>query len=271
MALFDWLFRRRPAEIGDPPENPRGHQRRITYPARNHSTPQPTTTQPTTPPKEPAAGDIFDLDYSAGGGQEALRRVTFLFSVPGEMVKAIDLGKRRVRTYRIDRMKRIIRPADQKTYDPKAFFSTCRIVDTLGWCPEQEDLTVAAQMRSQMVCQLSLLVLMATADGPITADRLDRIMAYARRENRFATRDGWVPTGDKRGVWPILRDMVHQLQPTLDQIDIFIGTLTDDWENQRRFDALNEALSDLANFGGTPTAAARAIGDRINRIAGRPR
>lgn len=272
MGLFAWLFGRGPKQISQQPENPHERKRHFVYDAPDRSAaigaPEPTAPirRPVGPPKPPTSGDIFDLDYSAGGGHEKLRRVTFLFGTPGAMVTAIDLGKRRVRTYRIDRMKRILRPSDQQAYEPWEFFRNYSVIGTSGWHANNEDQTVAAEMRKEMFCQLSLLVLMATADGPLTEDRLDRIMKYAQRENRFATREGWVSKGDKRGVWPVLREMIRELQPRRDQIDIYVGTLRENWENPRRFAALNDAISELANLGPGPSASTRALAEAINSV-----
>ena len=263
MALFDWLLGRRKAPSRGIPEplTESGTSERWADRPKPSAVRQPRA--PATPIYE--AGE-YKLTYNSEGFK-TVRPAIFLLAVPTDMVMAIDLRKRATRTFRLDRIVEIEDPITKTVHiEPKQFFANHPDVNSDGFSDRYDDRSKADHMMRRMLCQLSALVIMASADGPMPAKHLDLIMAYVKRENGFAVREGWVEKGDKRGVWPIMRDKITRLKPRPEHLDIYIRTLLDDWENPRRVTALSEALSKVADATLPASQAVRNLAHTINNV-----
>lgn len=272
MAFFGWLFGSRKT-----PVEPEIEPKRFVYPAAPPDAPRakailrdsPAPSRPLAPTVVDRFGnETFDIDYKTENAPERRRRVEILFGSPGNLVTGVDLAVRRLRTYRVDRIKLLTKCSTGETFEPTAFFTThpATLASTLP--ADNTPNTASHEIRRAMYCQLSLLKLVATADGPMTATNCDRIMEYVKRENRFATREGWVQTGDKRAVWPEVRKLIDNIEPRREHIDVYVGTLRENWDNSRRFSVLNDALASLANQSGNPSPTTVALVTIINRGGG---
>jgi hypothetical protein len=274
MPFLDWLFGRRREPLPAPEPLPALDLGELfsvhpTPPMETGlSTPSPVKDILPVPPA--GAPGIVILDYTVPGHEMQPRRVRVLVGSPGNLVTAIDTDKRRVRHYRLDRIAAIRDPYNGQELTQNTIIGPNAVIppnDLLAH--EDTPFGVALVLRKSMICQLSILSLIARADGSASPRALDRIEQYARRENRFAVNEGWVAAGPKADAWPILRDMIRRLEPRREDLEAYVATLNDDWENPRRFEALNEALSDIARMMGATNTAVRSMASEVERLAER--
>lgn len=268
MGWLSWLFGTRKAEAVDT-----SFTRTDAWLARMESTGQTlvaTNTQTTSEARsarKPTDGEFW-MDYTSEGGESRRRRVIFLSASPPNLIQAIDLDRNRVRSYRLDRISGITNAnADRMTV--AEFLADSPPFRRGDLTPTTDTEKMALRIRKELLCQLSIILTLAKADGPIDSITLDLIMAYAARETRFAVIEGWVPKGEKASAWPILRDMVIRMDPSPDHLEAYIRTVNEEWSNPRRFKALNDALSEMVNRNGAPSGEALRLARQIERYANR--
>jgi hypothetical protein len=206
------------------------------------------------------------FDYTPDGGALGRRRVRFLVGSPSNMLTGIDIDKRRIRTYRLDRISAAFDASGNRAADVLSHIVAESSVDPLDLVEQDPDRDLALTMRKEMLAALSLLTLMATTDGRMSLQAHKSIMEYVVRDNRFAVREGWVAAGDKRRVWPILADFVRDLRPLRTDLSAYVLSLHEEWDNSRRFKVLNEALVTVGQIDGRPTAAKIELAEQINRL-----
>lgn len=272
MSWFDWIFGRRDKTPHPREDEPLPPMRLA--PAASSSRPsyvQQPQPAPLPPTKHQRIPDTFEyvVEYSTGGDPPRPRNVVFLLASPGAMITGIDLTKRRIRTYRFDRILSVTNPRTGVTLTAPDFFAAEKVVDLTAWNDTDASREMAMIMLKEMICQISVAVLMAQAGQGMTAKNLDAIMTYVQRDTRFAVRADFVPKGSKADVWPVLRDRIFTLKPRREYIAAYVETLNDSWENPRRLAALNDALTALCYFEGGPTEAQRRLGIEINNAVGR--
>lgn len=207
------------------------------------------------------------IQYTRADGAKVRRTICFLVASPGGLLTGIDLDKRRVRTFRLDRISNATDENGVEIGDILSHIAARSAVLSADLEESNPDRAVALAMRKDMLPALSLLVLMASTNGPMSPLAHEAIMKYAARDNRFAVREGWVPAGDKRRVWPILADLVLQLQPKRGDIDAYVKSLNEEWDNARRFEVLNEALAAIGQIDGSVTKAKLELANAINSHA----
>lgn len=259
MGLLDWLFGRKP-RVDDIPMKP-----------LNLAPLEPTQPQRPVPTAVSAPSidrEEYAIDYTVPGFAMGRRRVRFLIATPPGLLTGIDLEKRRVRHYQKDRISLVIDPRTGETFDAS---SLARILG--GAFPIDIDPDVAPAietaliLRKSMISQLSIMCLIARADGYADGRSLETIMDYTRRESRFAVREGWVPRGPKSDAWAPLRTMVSELTPRRADLEAYVTTLNEDWDNPRRMTAFNEALNALVGLKGRPGPGVQSIIDEVDQIA----
>jgi hypothetical protein len=211
--------------------------------------------------------DEYWIDYPDQAGQLRRRRVVFLCAAPSLNLTAIDLIKRRIRTFRADRIGHITR-ADSpmaisyESLPPSGAFS---IQDLRGTYDAH---SMAVFLRKGLIAQLSIMKMLAETDGALTASDIGIMLEYARREARFAVNEGWVPTGEKKMAWPILGRMIPGMTPRMGHLDCYVGTINENWQNPHRFAVFNEFLQKLGQAQGQPSPAFHRMAAEIERMAG---
>lgn len=276
MLLFDWLFSRARA-ADDPPPMPE----RIEF-ARDHvqhaqiaqaprqdelvETPPPTpqmatldshTTQAQIVAVDPA---IFVIDYVDGEGTASRRRIKLLgvtnYTKP-PWINAICFERRKVRTFRLDRIQHIISLNDGMIHDPTEYLVKIAGIppDLLGK-PDNLPLAHARLIRDKMRAPLSILALAALEDGTLHPKELDAIMTYADKELNFLVREGWVEKGNKQMEMVILRDMVANMRPSREDLQAYVKTIRE-WGSDRRIKHLTDALLKVAHADGQFTLEER--------------
>ncbi|MCX7298860.1 MAG: hypothetical protein NTX73_00460 [Rhodobacterales bacterium] len=172
-----------------------------------------------------------------------------------------------MRTFRLDRFGLVFGPNGAPVEIRLGYILANTPIKEIDLLEKENDRDIALRMRKAMLAPLLILTLMARASGALSPKAIDAIMSYTRRENRFVVQEGWVPVGDKRGVWPFLREMIIILAPDRADLDAYLANIYDEWGTKPRFDALTEALAKVAHADGTATFEQDAMGAAINRIA----
>jgi hypothetical protein len=207
------------------------------------------------------------MDYTVPGREMSRRRVRFLIGTPDYLLTAIDLEKRRIRHYRMDRINLIADLRTGETFAASQFVSVLGDAFVADTNPVQAPaIETALILRKSMICQLSIMTLLARSDGSPHPRAIETIMDYARRESRFAVREGWVPRGPKADAWQPLRTMIEEISPRRSDLDVYVATLNEEWENPRRMAAFNDALIALAGLSGRPGPGLRMMVEDIERL-----
>lgn len=249
MPIFDWLFGRS-SKVAE-----------AILPEPNYS---PLAVFPENSAPTAMADGEARISYRIGE-QPIKRTIRPLFCTPDNLLTTIDLTVGRVRTYRIDRIEAVFDQAgsSRTAMEYLAEFHPTIIRDLN--CTDQIS-DMAIQMRKAMISQGAIMAIMARVSGGTHREKNDVLIRYLKRDNRFAVRTDYLHTGRKAESWSVLAGMLASYGDRSEDLEIYVKTLRDEWENPARIDALGSALTEMANLNNGPTIGARRVGEKIMEL-----